>query len=540
MKKDTIYIDIEDDITAIIGKIDKSDSKIVALVPPKRSTVLNSAVNMKLLVKTAEEQGKRVVLVTSEQSLLSLAAGVGLYATPNLHSKPEIPEPGDAPSMPEDVIDGEELDVTAPVGELDKMQQAKDGADEGLLPEKASKSNKGLSAPKIKIPSFESFRSKLLLIGGGIAFIALGWWWAFTIAPRANIAIEAQTTRVDVAFEFNADIATPTSDLTKNRFAAEKVEIKRTVTEQFTPTGKKNVGDKASGQMTIQNCDTSSPFTIETGTIFTSPSGLKFESLSDAAVPGGTFSGGDCDSPGEVTVTVRAVAPGDDQNLANGTIYDIDGVGSLVTGYGGQMSGGTDREVTVVAQKDIDDAKIRLEEQDRSGVLAELKEQLADDVVGINETYSATLGTVTSQPVVGAEAASGNVATDITFTLLGIKRETLRNAVENVLNARITGGDQSIYSNGLDTLIFGLIKKTSATNFDLRLRTDGFIGPKLDTIAVANDITGKRYGEALKIIEDRPGVVKVEIDLEPFWVFSLPKADKIDIELKVNEQQPSG
>ena len=50
-KKDIIYIDVEDDITAIIGKIKESKEKIIALVPPKRIGVLQSAVNLRLLAR---------------------------------------------------------------------------------------------------------------------------------------------------------------------------------------------------------------------------------------------------------------------------------------------------------------------------------------------------------------------------------------------------------------------------------------------------------------------------------------------------------
>ena len=42
MNKDVIYIDVDDDVTAIIGKIKNTNEKIVALVPPKRSGVLQS------------------------------------------------------------------------------------------------------------------------------------------------------------------------------------------------------------------------------------------------------------------------------------------------------------------------------------------------------------------------------------------------------------------------------------------------------------------------------------------------------------------
>ena len=70
MQKDTIYIDIDDEITSIIDKIENASAKLVALVLPKRATMLQSSVNMKLLKKAADKAHKQLVLITSEASLL--------------------------------------------------------------------------------------------------------------------------------------------------------------------------------------------------------------------------------------------------------------------------------------------------------------------------------------------------------------------------------------------------------------------------------------------------------------------------------------
>jgi hypothetical protein len=66
--------------------------------------------------------------------------------------------------------------------------------------------------------------------------------------------------------------------------------------------------------------------------------------------------------------------------------------------------------------------------------------------------------------------------------------------------------------------------------------SEGFIGPALDTATLAQDISGMRYSEALETVKSRPGVVEVEIDLSPFWVFGLPRAGNIQIDLQVNQQ----
>ena len=90
--KDVIYIDVDDEITTIIDKVRSSQSKILALVLPKRATTLQSIVNMKLLKRASDDANKHLVLITGEAGLMPLAANVGLYVAKTLQSKPEIPE----------------------------------------------------------------------------------------------------------------------------------------------------------------------------------------------------------------------------------------------------------------------------------------------------------------------------------------------------------------------------------------------------------------------------------------------------------------
>src|SRR5580693_8910099 len=91
--KDTIYIDIDDEITGIIDKLRNSKGKVVALVLPKRATVFQSVVNMKLLKRAADAEKKNAVLITSEAGLLPLAGIAGVHVAKTLTSKPEIPLP---------------------------------------------------------------------------------------------------------------------------------------------------------------------------------------------------------------------------------------------------------------------------------------------------------------------------------------------------------------------------------------------------------------------------------------------------------------
>ena len=107
MNKDIIYIDVEDDVTSVIGKVRAANEKIVALVPPKNIGSLQSAVNLRLIQKAADNAGKRIVLITNNSGLTALAAVVKIPIAKNLQSKPEIPAAPEVPAAEdEDVIKG--------------------------------------------------------------------------------------------------------------------------------------------------------------------------------------------------------------------------------------------------------------------------------------------------------------------------------------------------------------------------------------------------------------------------------------------------
>lgn len=541
MKKDTIYIDIEDDITAIIDKVKASKAKIVALVPPKRSTALNSAVNMKLLTRAATEANKKLVLVTSESSLVSLAGGVGMYVTNNLHSKPYVPETTQSPLDDDVVIDGNEIDPSTPVGELAGVQAATATAAPGKKPAKADKGKGAKKGFGLKIPSFERFRSRLFLIIGGILLLIVGWWWAFWLAPKATIAIQAQTSKIDTEFEFTIDTSAETDDYEKNIFEAEEVTITRTVTEDFEPTGTKDVGEKASGTITVRNCDYPEGFTVSSGTIFAA-NGLEFETLEPIVVQPFDGPASTCDldgsEAGEGSANVRAIKPGDQYNLAPRSYsFATNNPGGNIDAVGGQMSGGTSEEVKVVAQSDINKARNRLEDADRSNVLDELKNQVEEDVITIDETFSVELDDISSQPKAGDEATSATLTANASFNILTIPRETLLKAVEDFQQAALEGGDQRIYENGMDKLVFSVLEQEGSKT-EIRLSTNGYIGPELDPAQLAEAVSGQRYSQVVETLKSRPGVIDVEVEFSPFWVFSAPRPDKITINFDIQDTAP--
>lgn len=174
MNKDVIYIDTEDDITTIISKIKASKERIIALVPPRRIGVLQSAVNIRLLARAANSIDKRIVLITNDTVLAGLAATAKIPVAKTLQSKPEIAEiPALKIDDENDVIDGGKLAVGDMAEAAKKSSSDNDAAIDSTIAAANEKESKGLTSlknmvKKPKVPNFSAFRKKFLLIGGGV------------------------------------------------------------------------------------------------------------------------------------------------------------------------------------------------------------------------------------------------------------------------------------------------------------------------------------------------------------------------------------
>lgn len=541
-KKDVIYVDIEDDITSVIGKVKDAKSTIVALVPPKRIGVLQSVVNLKLLQRAATSAKKRVVLITNDQALVGLAAGVSMPVAKNLQSRPEVPTAATNASAGEEVINGEEL----PVGELAKT------SDKPLeltgFPAAATTDKPGAAvaapfaakaaarAPKkgSAVPDFDRFRKKLFIFGGLGALLIVFLIWAIFFAARATVAITANTNIVNIN---KGLVLRPDAKLDAAQGVAAAIvkETKKTSSIDFTPTGKKDVGEKATGEITFSNNTTSSK-TIAAGTQLVSGNNLAYTLDSSVTVPAGAVS---CPTiftctgtPGTASGSVTAASPGAKYNGESGSVSgEPDGISGS---FEGETAGGTDKTVTVVSQADVDKAYEALEAQDSNKVKSELKKEFEETVVVIDESFTIEPADPASSPAVGQEASSAKLSAQTTYRLVGIERSDLRAIFDTYTKTQIAGDkNQKIYESGDESAAFTEFSKT-ANEYKVKARAAAQVGPNIDEKALASQITGKRAGEVQQQLEDVQGVEDVNVSFSPFWVTKTPKnADKITIKFVV-------
>lgn len=560
MNKDVIYIDIEDDITGIIDKVKNAGTKIVALVPPKRIGTLQSAVNLKLLQKAALEVDKRVVLITSDRSLTTLAAGVKMPVAKNLQSRPEIPQLAVLDMPEEEIINGKELPVgdvasslTPTTSKPDTPKSAAEDLDDKVdLASVATATAASKSAPKkldhvakvkskLNIPNFDTFRKRVFLFGGlGVLLIAF-LVWAFVFAPRATVTISAKTSNVNIERTLALNPALQASDPTKFTLKPNVQQLKKAVVAEFQATGTKDIGERAKGTVTIRNCDNSDGFTLPAGTQFTAGSGQVFVADQSVSVPKFTGSANSCtlsgNNSGKATVAVTAADIGEGYNIS-GQGYSFNGsIPGSVDALGSAMSGGSKQTVKVVSQADVDKAKESLGAQNADAAKAELKKQFTDDAIIIEESYSAEQAAPSVSPAVGEQATAAKLTVETTYTYVSVARTDMKTILNNAISDTLKDkSDQQMYSTGENTIVFQTFEKQGAA-FTARMSTTGQIGPKIDTQQLAKQLVGKRFGEIQAIVNQITGVNNVDISFSPFWVTTAPAADKIDIKFSV---APSG
>ncbi len=534
--KDTVYIDVDDEITNIIDKVKASEHKIIALVLPKRAATLQSVVNMKLLKRAAVSAKKSLVLITGETALLPLAGAAGLHVAKSLQSKPEIPPPPGHVSDETETIDDsapedKTLDRSASIGALaaaanDDDTEVIEFDNEAVdkLPADMTKPKKIKKLKHLKVPNFDRFRLSFVLGGVGLVLLMVGWYLAAVVLPKATVTIRTNTTTAVSTFDFTVSKDQAELDVEGKKIPASLKEVKKSDSQKVAATGQKDVGTKATGSMTLKNCSTSDdPISIPAGSKF-SADNLIFISDEAVTLPASSFSGGGSCTTATRNVDVTAEKAGESYNVGAKS-YSISLSG--VQASGSAMAGGTSKVVKVVTQKDIDDAAAAIKtNQDKAATDELLALFQAEELYPIDETLITTATKVTPEPAVNEESDEVTVTSEITYNMLGIKRDDLTKVIDKDVEGEIDTQKQAISDYGIDAAIMRINNNTTPGTAFLNFRTSVTAGPQIDENAVKEEIRGKKRGEIEKSIGAIPGVEEVTVDYSPFWVFSTPKASK--------------
>ena len=596
MNKDVIYIEAEDDITDILSKVKNAKNKIVALVPPKKAGVLHSAVNFKLITKTATKAEKTVVLVSADESLKRLAATANIPVAKTLQSKPQLPHADDAVEFGDEVNDEVvEADDDKPKKiEVKKEGDEEEAADEEEQPKKktakkgdevaaasVAKKGKKLAEPEEleeddvikeekpsprksgkKVPNFKKYQK--FIIAGIIAAILIAGFliWALAIAPAAKVSVWVTTYPSSLSEKVTFTDVEGNDDIDNGILYSESKTLTKTVKSEFEATGELDKGTKASGTIKVKvnspvsvDLSLTTTVTVPSGTPFTSPDGLKYISTESVNITvskdkiGGlgnctiaSSSRLSCNLANDATGTVKVVAAenGDKYNSNKKTGWKS-GASNVSASEASDMTGGTSKIVKIVSEKDVQTAEAGLDMSIDGEARDELIDEFGDEYILISSSFSSDNGKITTSPALNEEVGDGvtpQIVKEVKYAIYAVKREDVERFIKKIAEATITGDDtQMVHDTGIDKAFIDTFKDTGNGTHTGKIKTTFTTGPKITEQIVLEKVKGKRLGEVQPLIKSVKGVKKVEVKPSYFWVTTVPTdPNKITIELNSDQE----
>ena len=555
MNKDVIYIEPEDDITDIITKIENSKSKIVALVPPKKAGVFRSVVNIKLIAKVGASAKKTIVLVTTDPSIVKIAAVTKIPVAKNLQSAPVVPvaevetndttESVEEPEEEEKKDDDDETDKeTAEDAEKGNGEEEPE-EDEKAEEKKSSKKKSGKTSNKF-VGWIKDHKKIAIFAGVGIVVLILFLIWALAIAPAATLTIEIKTNLNNFSEGIGFTTKLDEENIEEGKFYLDEKKIESVQETKFEATGKKKVGEKARGEVVIYTyfpLNVKGTTVVNAGEKFTI-SGLAYVADASVALVYNGNSTEGCDNKENskelvelgcqvsARVDVVAAEPGSDYNIAaSSSGWSAAGVRAYSDKA---MSGGTDDTVTVVQQSDIDKAKAELATTDETKNKEDLIEQAGKDALIITSSFIQTTSEASSTPAVGEEVKEGTEPVLKATTVASIYVIDKVKVEEFITKKANLGDNQKIYDMK-DPFIENFMKTDSG--FSGKLKTSYSVGPKITENDVIAIVKGKGKGEAQHDLKDINGIGPVRIDTSFPWVMSIPNdPNKITIVFEIKDQ----
>lgn len=571
-KKKVIYIEIDDEVTVIYEKLKKIPGEQIYIVCPKRAVLFQSVVNLKILKRKAEDDGKKIFLITNDTNGMHLAQKVGIEVFDKANEEGR-------PAIFSSEVNDERLRITPLKASVNSVE---DEAPTRLTERKLSISEilrKKRGRKDVDITKMESVKkvkkesSRFVLVTANrhalFAFLSVSTLILFFILyialPGATIYITPSADKLEKSVNITladyqknqAEIETSTSHIIPS------YPIDTTVSKTIThvATGKKfsDKGANSSGLLTVYNT-TNNEWPLIPETRFQTDEGLVFRIKDNATVPAATSKG-----PGQLEVFVIA-----DQVDAFGAITGArgnieasrfflpglkeDSRGKLYGESKAKMTGGVTDYITYITAEDIEAAKLRLQQEIVKSAVKDLELAVQEKSALLEKSgvfvllqgeNAVRLGDVqisVDESLIDKQLESFEVSGQVNVTGVYYLRDEMMEILVDELTMKKSPQKELVRVSEESTTyrIFewdeqrGKIKLTA----NIKGIEQYEIDPKKENGAnllekIKSHIVGENIENAKVYIQNLPEINKVEIDSWPAWSPTIPSIpDNIEFEIR--------
>src|SRR3990167_3053821 len=540
-----IYLEPDEEITSVIDKLKvlNPSVKTVSLVIPKGAAILQSVVNLKLLKKQGEVLEKDLSIVTFDRIGRNLASQAGFSVFDNINADKPVFEPVRPQPKTEEIIEldltGKQEENSQPKGisvyRYDESQQVPQAQEPEPRqePEPQIEEKEELPIqPFVVKPKNKNAKKKIIFFAGLALIIALGIIF-YLFYPKAIITLTVLSEPFEKPLEITIDNNIFKNDESRKAITGELLESEQEGIKKFPATGKKEVGEKAKGSVTVSN-DSGTSTKLPSGSELKTSAGLSFKTLSEITIAGATASvdasGNVIKTPGKNDVQVEANEAGDQYNISAAS-FTVSGYSMLSGKSTASMSGGSSRQLTIVTQNDINNAKNELANEIYSTLHSDLKNKAGGDKILENTIKDEILSSDANKKV-NEEASEFEMKVKAKSATISFKENDYREMVVKALGGEVPQDKELILSSSDEIstatseidIAHGIIKVTGTVKTRL--------APKIDQNTMKNSIKGKNRATAEEIIKQNKDIEAVNVFLRPsWWLKNVPAIDK-NIEIK--------
>lgn len=373
---------------------------------------------------------------------------------------------------------------------------------------------------------------KFLLLLLPIALLIL-IFYVYFFARSATVTISTNIKEAKTSENVTFSEKDPTS-AAENVVKVEFVKITQDGKTSTPTTGKKETGDKAKGTVTVFN-NSAIGLTLAAGTIITSSNDLKFvteKAVTVASASGDIFSGTD---PGKANVGVTAEKFGTNYNFPSNTKFSVEGNSSIAAKNDSAFSGGTKKDIKVVAQKDLDKLIKDLQKEKQEIAEQEIKNKVGKDSVLLPGAITTTFEKKSFSKKLDEEASEVSLTAVIAYQGVSYKKSDVAEFAKEKLKKEITNG-LKLNEENIELSVRNVEEDKKGLSGEVEIKAR--LIPEIDEGKIAEEIKGKSVLGATSQLSEVPEVSSINIDLSlslPFLPKRLPfSGSKIKIVVKNN------
>ena len=375
----------------------------------------------------------------------------------------------------------------------------------------------------------------MILVGVFFLVILGSLIFAYWYLPSASVVIFAKPQVLQKDFTVKLDPTLTSVDKDNLVLPAKKIEVTNEGEKEISTTGTKLVGEKAKGEVIIYN-RTSKEKTFPEGTELFGPSSLKF-TLDEKATVASESAGSDyVKVPGKVTVKTTASSIGSESNLASGSEFTLGNFArtDFIARNESSFSGGTSREIQVVAKNDQEKILADLEKELQQKATDELATKLSSPEKLVDDSLASQVVEKDFDKKIDEEANTLKLKLKLKVSALSFSENDFKQLIGEEIQ-KLVPADFEYDSQQTETSF--QLKESSTKVITFLASFKASLIPKFAIEEIRNDLAGKKPIIGKTYLGNLPHVDSFEAKISPNLpekIATFPRvANRIKIEIKL-------